>query len=138
LASNGNSNTKLYYTYTDNNPPAGKQYYRLRQIDIDDKSTYSPVVIISGNQPATLSIEGVFPNPANKQLNVLINSPAREKVTVVVMDLAGRIMLQKVQQVEAGSNTVPVNVNSLSRGNYLIKAICTANCESVISRFIKE
>ena len=43
----GNSSTPLHYQAADNHPLGGNNYYRLRQIDIDGKYTYSVVIIVA-------------------------------------------------------------------------------------------
>ena len=74
-APGGNSNSNLNYTFTDNNPAGTKQYYRLRQVDIDNHGKYSSIVLIRGDKPLTLAIGGLFPNPANNIMNVIIDAP---------------------------------------------------------------
>src|SRR5205823_3492601 len=42
----GNSTAMHAYNYTDDEPLAGAAYYRLKQVDYDGKSTYSPVQFV--------------------------------------------------------------------------------------------
>ena len=140
LASGGNSSTELSYTFDDNSPVVSKRnYYRLNQKDIDGRSKMSNVVLISGDKPTTIGIGGIFPNPASTTVNVLIDAPRRDDVTVVLMDVLGKTIKQKVVNVEIGSNTVPVEIGSLASGSYLVKVLCkSSDCETAVSKFAKQ
>jgi hypothetical protein len=43
VAAAGFSRSSLDYSFTDQEAPAGTLYYRLRQVDLDDSYTYSPI-----------------------------------------------------------------------------------------------
>jgi GEVED domain/Secretion system C-terminal sorting domain len=136
-AVNGNSSIDLHYNFTDNNP-AVKSYYRLKIISRDDKIAYSNIILLRGEKPVKLTIGNLYPNPTADVLNIVLDAPVRDKVTLVITDLAGKIMKQEVVQVEAGTNTVDTRVNGLPAGTYIIKAICANNCESTVGRFVKK
>ena len=137
-AAGGNSTDALDYNYTDNNPAGSKQYYRLRQEDLDGRTKFSNVVIIKGNKPTVLSVTGIFPNPASTEINVLVDAPLKDKVTLLVINSAGKTVLQKAISLEAGSNTIPVNTSVLANGSYLVKLVCNSNCESASAKFVKQ
>ena len=140
LAPGGNSGTEVSYTFDDNSPVVSKRnYYRLNQKDIDGRSKWSNVVLINGDKPTSIGIGGIFPNPASTTVNVLIDAPRRDDVTVVLMDALGKTIKQKVVNVEIGSNTVPVEIGSLANGSYLVKVLCkSSDCETAVSKFAKQ
>lgn len=137
-APGGNSTIQLNYAFTDNNVIGSRQYYRLRQVDFDNHSKLSNIVLIKGDKPVTLMIDGLFPNPARTLVNVLIAAPNKDKVTLVITDIAGRIVIQLVLNVETGSSTIPVDISRLSNGTYLVKLVCESNCEGVVGKFVKQ
>ena len=137
-AANGNSNTNLTYSFADTKTLAGNNYYRLKQIDNDGKVSYSPVVLLKGDKANTLTLTMVYPNPAKDKLNVVIASPKADQLTLIVSDVAGKIVRHQKVNAVVGDNNFEVNVQSLTSGNYIIKAICNDGCETVISRFIKQ
>lgn len=137
LAPGGNSSNELSYSFVDNNVGGRKFYYRLRQLDIDGRSRLSSIVLIKGDKPVTLAIDGLYPNPANTQVNVVVAAPVRDKVTLIVVDMTGKTVLQQIVSVEAGSNTFPVDISKLTGGTYMVKMVCN-NCETAISKFVKQ
>lgn len=136
LSVNGNSSDVLNYSFIDNAVTGTKQYYRLRQVDNDNRSRFSTIVLIKGETPLITSIDGLFPNPANTMINVLVAAPAKEKVTLVISDLSGKVVSQKVITAEAGSNTIPVDISLLNKGSYFVRLVCENGCESA-SKFLK-
>lgn len=138
-APGGASVSELSYSFDDNSPLGKKSYYRLRQVDIDSRSTYSNIIIINGDKPKTTGIGGVFPNPANDLLNVIVDAPQRGNVTLALLDMNGKTVSQKLVNVETGSNTVPVDIAQLAKGNYFVKVIDRfTDGESAVSKFVKQ
>lgn len=140
LAPGGNSSSDLSYTFDDNSPAASrKSYYRLNQKDFDGRSKLSNIVVINGGKPTILGIGGLFPNPASTLVNVIIDAPKRDDVTLVVMDVTGKTVKQKLVNVETGSNTVPVEIGNLAQGSYMVKLVCkSSDCETAVSKFVKQ
>ncbi len=135
---NGNSNTQLNYDFTDNNPFATTNYYRLKQTDKDGKFIYSNVVLLKGGRNnGALTISSLYPNPAVNNLKLAIASPTNSKVTMVITDLAGKIVLQQPATLTIGDNTMNLNIKQLSKGAYSIKVLCADGCNSAAVRFIK-
>jgi hypothetical protein len=120
LAINGNSGTVLKYSFEDFKPNLVKQYYRLKQIDIDERARMSNVVMISGAKPAMLGLGGLYPNPAHNILNVIVNSPQNSKIDLVVMELGGKIVKNRTTTVGEGNNSIDIDVSSLPANGYLI------------------
>ena len=59
VQSQGSSSSPHEYAFVDSRPLAGRAYYRLRQLDTDGSSAYSPVVAVLGRPEDT-----VYPNPS--------------------------------------------------------------------------
>ncbi|HEY6504401.1 MAG TPA: T9SS type A sorting domain-containing protein, partial [Chitinophagaceae bacterium] len=84
-------------------------------------------------------IGGIFPNPATSLVNVIIDAPRRDDVTIVVMDALGKTLKQKLVNVETGSNTVAVEISGLAAGSYLLKVVSrSSDGESTVSKFVKQ
>lgn len=137
LAVNGNSSVKLDYAFTDNNVTGSRQYYRLRQVDFDNRSKLSNIVLLKSDKPNVITLDGMFPNPAATVVNLMLSSPVKDKVQMVVTDMNGRITMLRQLNVEMGSNTLPVNVGALAGGTYLVKMI-SSNGEVSTGKLVKQ
>jgi hypothetical protein len=137
-ASGGNSTLQFTYVFTDAKAQlTTNSYYRLKQIDKDGKATYSNVVLIHGDKVNAIELTGLYPNPAKANVNVLLASPKMSEVTLVVTDVTGKIIMQKTDKVQAGSNNLNLDVRALTNGQYFLKIICADGCETNIGKFMK-
>ncbi len=63
----------------------------------------------------------VFPNPANSNLNVRIQSEVSESGNVEVYSMTGeKVIAQNEIALNAGSNAVTLDINNLTTGNYIV------------------
>lgn len=83
-----NSNQVLHYNFTDDQPAAGINFYRLKQVDCDGKHSYSKIVKLHFTN-AGFSIS---PNPVHNELFIDRNNS--EKVNYAIFDQTGRIVLK--------------------------------------------
>lgn len=137
LANGGNSNVTLNYAFTDNNVSGSKQFYRLRQADLNGGSKLSNIVLLKSDKPTLITLDGMFPNPAVSVVNMMIASPVRDKVLMTLVDMSGRTVLQKQLNVETGSNTLPVDVSGLAGGTYMVR-LQSGNGEVSTGKLVKQ
>lgn len=136
-ANNGNSSSVLKYQFADEKPFAGNAYYRLKQVDIDGRSSLSNVVLLKGLRANTLVMSNVYPNPARTELKVILGAPSNDKVNVIITDMAGKVVMRQSAQLLTGDNNISLNVARLPSGSYMIKAVCASGCETSVSKFVK-
>ncbi|MCX7876835.1 MAG: T9SS type A sorting domain-containing protein [Melioribacteraceae bacterium] len=86
---NGNSNSPKDYTFVDINPPTGKVFYRLKQIDFDGTYEYSNIVEVDIATPQMFVLEQNYPNPFNPETNISYKIPNECYVTLKVYDIIG-------------------------------------------------
>jgi len=104
---NGNSKENKTYNFTDQNP-FSTTYYRLKQIDYDEKSEYSRIISVKKD----LSGISIYPNPAGSQL-FLKDLEKEENITI--RNSAGLTILhQKLFPKQS------VNTTHFSNGLYTI------------------
>jgi hypothetical protein len=125
------------YSFTDKNAVNATNYYRLKQLDKDGKSSYSSVVVLRRGG-RKLEIANIYPNPTVDVLNAVISSDKEEKVTLAIVDIAGRVITSQQVTTTLGSVNVSFNIKSLSKGTYFIKLINTSTSETQTERFIKQ
>ncbi|MCX6208068.1 MAG: T9SS type A sorting domain-containing protein [Bacteroidetes bacterium] len=136
-ATNGNSSTALNYNYIDEKPSTANNYYRLRQVDINGKESFSNVVLIKSIQNTKAEITAVYPNPAKENINVVLNSVSAEKLTVRITDLSGRIIVVKNIETTSGDNNFKFNTANFANGTYTIKVTTSNNVEVATQKFVK-
>lgn len=104
------------YSFLDERPLPGLNYYRLRQVDFDGHSEYSNIVRVElagkGSPPV------LFPNPASTAVYVQISQEFTEG-KLAVFDMAGRLVFS--QDLEAGSQSVQLRVADLASGTYFCR-----------------
>ncbi|GAA4507356.1 hypothetical protein GCM10023172_37840 [Hymenobacter ginsengisoli] len=113
------------YAHLDGNAPATRLYYRLRQVDRDGTSHFSPVVAVATGPATELRLA---PNPAHDLLTLTTEHPAAYTVRSVL----GQVLLSGT--VASGPATVPVA--GLPAGVYFLE-LRTAEGR-VVQRFAKE
>jgi hypothetical protein len=117
-ALNGNSEEKLDYTYTDQQPMNGHNYYRLMQVDLDGKNNYSQIVdVYFGNE----TLVNMYPNPVQNQLTVEVNTPKATTAELRIMDATGRVVRTVVMNLSEGLNETEVSMEGLADGVYLLR-----------------
>lgn len=122
VAGAGNSNTTLYYSYTDNDPGVGMVYYRIRQTDYDGKTSASPWMTVK--IPLTSNITFITDNSSG---NLTINfNNDNSGYDINIYDLAGNIVA-KSSKSENGNNSVVVSLSGKSKGIYIVRVSSVAN-----------
>lgn len=118
---NGNSNTKIAYSYDDKTViPNSIYYYRLRQVDIDGKEDYSNIVsgtIIGRNG---FVVESLRPNPATDKVTVQVVSSTGQSATVSLTDALGRELQTREWQIYEGFNGIDLDLSAYAAGTYSV------------------
>ncbi len=107
------------YSYTDKFPGGGTYaYYRLKQIDMDGKFTFSNVVKISLGNRASLE---VFPNPFTSSFTANFVANKTAEATMIIRNSIGQSVMQKTIKTIKGNNSVNINnLSSLKPGIYYV------------------
>ncbi len=108
------------YSVTDAEAMQAVTYYRIKQIDLDGKSTYSTVEKLI--RPAASATVRIFPSPFTGSLTVSFLSAVPQVVTAQLINSAGSVVaLQRIIPV-AGSQRLAINgLQGLPAGMYWIK-----------------
>jgi hypothetical protein len=119
----GKGGLTAQYAYTDN---AGlqsgtKRYYRLRQVDVNGRITYSRTLSVS-LQPANGITLLVTPNPSNGNVALKVSSNKKRTAVISIMDAQGRIMASKRTGITNGDNIIMLTEASrLANGMYTVQ-----------------
>jgi GEVED domain/Secretion system C-terminal sorting domain len=133
-SNNSNSNINQYYTYIDNILQSNINYYRLKQIDRDNKFKLTMVIKLVGS--TTDGGISIYPNPVNDKAAVTIKTNiANNNVQLTITDMAGRIINTQKISINAGTTAVPINLATLAKGHYILCVISSTLNEHY--KFIK-
>lgn len=119
----GNSNIITRYSYVDDSPLNGVNYYRLKQTDFDGHFSLSNInAVIMENDRIT-----IYPNPTFGQINIENNSDLK---SVSITDLNGKVLRT------FNSKFDTIDVSYLTEGIYFLRL---QTAEGIISKkFIKQ
>ena len=133
-ALNGNSSATIQYSYIDENPAIGENYYRVKQVDLNANSSFTNIAKIIKGLANTDGLT-LYPNPAKDKLNIALNSLNGKKSTITIFNNNGKSVRQ-ISLLGTGSllNT-SVSLDGLANGLYFIKVETEGKIES--SRFVK-
>ena len=127
-AAAGNSNQQLTYHFVDDNPLPGKNYYRLRMLDLDGKWEYSTTVSVISERASRLC--SIYPNPVSDAVSVTMNMQNAGKLTLKLYDINGHLLLSTYRMCDKGTSTFILDgLNRFRPGKYILK-LNTADFET--------
>jgi len=129
VASTGMNGGGATYSFSDNAPLPGKNYYRLEVKDNDGQKSFSDIKMVEAKIHVSLNF---YPNPAKNVLN--IQSPVLYKnAQLRISNAAGQNVLQQSLN---GTGILAIKVDALAPGIYYGKIIADDNIERF--KFIKD
>ena len=78
----------------------------------------------------------ISPNPAKDEIRVKMNSDDDQSVSIKVVDMLGRNVINATFNLNEGSNVIPVDITTLESGTYFMK-VTDADGDEMIDKFIK-
>ena len=118
----GNSSSTRNYSYVDENLSARRYYFRLKQVDIDQRYEYSPIVVAVLDGKNDFALDQNYPNPFRNETVIRFTLPQRAKVNLSLFDMNGRLVRVLVNESkESGTHAVTFNSGTLTRGLYYYK-----------------
>lgn len=121
----GESDRTTYYSFTDNAPLSGTNYYRLKFVDKDGSFKWSNIEVVKFDNADNAT--GIYPNPAQGQLTLTIPEKWKGKaMTALLYDGTGRLALHK--EIKSASSTEQIKWdNVLPAGVYMLKLLKSDN-----------
>ncbi len=129
VAGKGSNGQTVQYSFSDNSPADGQNYYRICQVDLDGKENYSEIKTVNINNSSN-TVLNIWPNPARDAIKIQNNS----SYTIArIYSQSGSLVNET--RLQAGTNTI--NVSSLTFGAYIVN-VKDANGANYNQKFIKE
>jgi hypothetical protein len=130
----GQSSQKQYYTFIDANP-LPLSYYRLKQVDLDQKVEYSSVITLK-KQNGVFKINNLYPSVAHDKLTLDVTTLKSKSLELSIVDVLGRTIWYKQILNFEGDLIETIDVEKLNSGMYFLHI---QNQESVLNQqFIKQ
>ena len=120
VAGAGTSSLINKYNYTDIKVESGSNYYRLKQIDIDDKFTYSFAIKLDYSKFGW----SILGNPVIKNTTVELQLDRQANVSLQLLTINGRV-LQTINKgdIGAGTYSIPLDLSNQAAGSYVIRLL---------------
>jgi len=134
VAGKGDSQVSVKYSLEDRAPLA-KAYYRLRSVDFDGKENLSGSIVLT-RKGESFGITSVYPSPTTSNVTVQFNSTSEEKVTVRVLDMTGRLVMEQYTEAVKDINELPIILTGLQAGVYSVTVSNSTDVSAPV-RFVK-
>lgn len=133
VAASGNTSSVSHYGFVDEAPLTGSNFYRLKQVDLNNTSEYSRVLKVMVETP-TFAYR-IIQNPVQNELRLTLQTAHATSFKIQVKDATGRLLIIKNIKIAQGTSTYSLPVKGLTEGVYIISV---ANNQKVITkRFFK-
>jgi hypothetical protein len=112
----GNTTEATKYAFSDASFTGGTISYRLKMIDLDESSEYSPIrsVKIAVTETHEMTI---YPNPAADYVVISSKYATSSNVTIQLISMNGQVL----KQVNSSSSTTNLTLSAFHAGNYIVR-----------------
>ncbi len=129
----GTTEREQHYRFIDEQPFAGMNYYRLRQVDFDGTFEYHRIASLDfGRAAAGSTATQVYPNPTKGDL--FFSAPLAEDAELLLLNAQGQLVRQLSAQQTKARNSL--STASLPAGIYFLRIAAGGSTETL--RFVKE
>ncbi|MEP7278964.1 MAG: Ig-like domain-containing protein [Bacteroidota bacterium] len=137
----GNSATLHNYQFNDdvskNVLNKNDLYYRLKQVDLDGKASYTKVLVVRVYRTKSLQSLSVTPNPAINDIKVNVQLNENSYIVMKIANSSGIEVMRKTTRGSIGTNSFSLEGTSrLQAGIYFLEVIVNSN-ERMMVKLIK-
>ena len=137
LPGNGTTSLEHNYTITDEiaSITSSVVYYRLKQVDLDGKKSYSQINAVRLKKDYRQLV--ISPNPFTGFVNIDLEWSRNELATIRVVNTAGKEIVKKHIQLIKGANFIKLeNLLKLQAGNYFLQV--SSSKEKISRNILKQ
>jgi parallel beta-helix repeat protein len=121
----GNATQITPYFFMDNSPNIGINYYRIKQVDRDEKSVFTNILTVLFDSKKL----SIFPNPAHEKLNILTDEIIE---FVKIKSINGAVI--KTQR----GNFSQMDLDNMASGFYILEVKMEGNTVPIFQKIIVE
>jgi hypothetical protein len=112
------SNAIQRYSFVDRElGKTGLRFYRLRMMTTDGKISYSKIKLVNFDGKYDWSI---YPNPVNKNLQVIVQAEANEQLTLKLLNAQGQLLMQQNQTATGSTQKINLDMSAFASGVYML------------------
>lgn len=111
VTASGNSNAVTNYAFSDVRPLSGRNFYRLKEVDLDGTFMYSEILTVRFDKTRV----NLSPNPAKNVLNIALQ-PGNGFNSASIFDASGKLVLKQ----NISSTNIAMDIHHLSKGWYVL------------------
>lgn len=131
----GNSITEHSYQQKFQKKSDEYKLFRLRQVDFNGHETVFESVTLTCVKKNSV-LEGIYPNPANSDINLQTVPGFEGELFVEIYDVTGRVLINEVKTVTSDTHETEVNISEISSGVYYVK-VTDVEGNTTITKLIK-
>lgn len=110
-----NTNLTQRYEFLHPSPTGGKNFYRIKQIDLDNRFTYSSIIVLEKSDLPTSTF--IAPNPVHNETTVYFGEEGSK--TLQLINLNGRILY--TENISPSNTRHSIKFDKLPPGVYLLR-----------------
>ncbi len=127
----------LPFTFYDDKPLPGANYYRLRMTDEDGRFAFSNILVLNV-KIKSIQMLGLSPNVVTTEEPIItILSTNKNDVLLTITDITGRRVQSQTVNLKPGTNNLSIKTNTLIKGSYML-GVYAAEEAPQSTRFIKQ
>jgi hypothetical protein len=111
-------------------------FYRIKQVDLDRKFSYSKIIKLSSAAYSSNNIS-ILMNPVKNNPVMAIQLTQGTVGTIIITDAAGRIVYKEKENLQAGNNIIEVNSFNQPTGVYRV-TFTDENGLKLVTGFLKQ
>ena len=116
----GNSSVPTVYSFTDNNPAKGMNYYRLKQVDADGRFIYTPARLVTFDELNAATVK-YYPNPTNGMLTIELSSANGNEARVINITNASGAVVYQLKIGSSAGTKMQIDLSRYAKGTYFIQ-----------------
>jgi predicted esterase len=109
------------YSWVDDSPLDGINYYRIQIVNLDNSTEYFEIknILVSGEGKVNL----LSSNPVKGFLKLGIDLDRQQKVVITLLDIQGRVLHERTASYQQGRQEIIFTPTGVPSGTYLLKVM---------------
>jgi hypothetical protein len=136
----GNSRASQSYSFTDEEPFQGNNFYRLKILDEDGTFEYSRIILLKTENTNRFptGIQSIYPNPTTGQSHIsFYEAENNHEYLMRIYSVNGQIMQEEKISMNNGKNEISVNSQDYPAGQYIVQFSDLQNGVSYENKLIR-